>query len=1460
MLPICRQHTFCPGLPVFVLRNMFASEIVTMIRLLLFLCSCFIATTVTSIAQESTEQPSNLTLSDRAFVENGGQWDDRARFHLSTSGLDLWIGRDEVMYDVRRYNQGKKRIWKTFPYLTSTHNGDDSSSVDISGHVVRMRFAGAHSATEFQGVDRAAGNFNYFIDNDRTRWAVDVRRYRTVRINQLYDGIDAVYYLDGGRPRYDLIVSPGANPQTIGLHFEGASRPRLGSSGELIITTSVGDLVQQAPVAYQIVDGTRRTVPCTFIIGNDGTVGFRLGSYDTYIPLVIDPLIYSTFIGGSSLHLVGNMALDASGNTYIAGTTTSSGYPTTTGAYQTTFNKATSSSATVFVTKLNPAGSALVFSTFIGGTASTEIGAGIALDTARNIYVTGRTTQAGTGNDFPVTTGAYQSTRPGGPDAFVLKLNAAGNALVYSTFLGGPGVDYGADIAVDIQGNAYVTGQTDSIFPTTSGAFAQTKNAMADNFVSKLNAGGTGLVFSTYIGGNHIEAPLGIAIDTARNVYIVGQTGSSTYPTTTGAYDRTRSADYDAYVTKLNSAGSALVYSSFLGGSTEQVTTRVVANPDGSAVVLGITSSTDFPTTSGAYSTSYNGGDQDNFLTKFNAAGSSLVYSTFIGSNWNESAYRLALDRKGNVYVAGTTSSTTFPTSTDAYDDSSNGGEDLYVLKMNNNATALLYSTYIGGSDDDIAAGIRIDTAGNAFVSGYTYSTDFPTTNGAFSTTNSYSAVFALKLPVPTVTLTAPLGGETWCSGITRQITWTSSAVDSVSVQLSSDGGSTWTTLVARLAASSGSWGWVIPAALPAGNNYRIRIYDPANPPVSDTSRTSFTIAQPPSITAPPSSVTLCAGGSATFSITATGTGITYQWRKNSSNIPGATGTSYSIPSAQSSDAGTYDVVVSGTCTPAVTSAAATLTVNTAPRITTEPASISTCQGESTQLSVIATGSGLTYQWRRSGTNISGATVATYTIPQTQLGDTGIYDVIVSGTCTPPDTSISATLTVMPVPTITLQPAGVALCAGDTTRLRIGATGPNLKYQWRHNGVNIPGATDSVLIIEGVQASDGGAYDVDVTSLCPTPTNSSDAVVVVNLPPTIVAEPSHTTVCMGQPATLSVVADGADLTYQWRKNGTVITGATTSTLNFSIVQPSDTGRYDVIINGSCQPPVTTNEARLALTQSTSITISSQPQDTSVCTGSRLTLEVGASGASLNYQWRRNGAVVQGATARRLIIPAVTVSDTGSYDVIIGSACGDPVTSNSAHVSVIPSTSIVIEPRDSTIDLEVSDGNVTLTVSAIGEGLSYQWRKDEVVIPGANAPSYTISFSSFDDGGFYDVIVSGSCGNDTSRKALIVFMIWVGVPGNVEKTEEISSLQIIPHPATRMTKLIIHAPELSLDRHPQLYLYDAVGLLALDLSSSFEQGNYKHADFDAGSLPSGIYTCQLVTRLGSRLMGVVVVAR
>ncbi len=315
--------------------------------------------------------------------------------------------------------------------------------------------------------------------------------------------------------------------------------------------------------------------------------------------------------------------MDTAGNAYVFGSTTSTDFPTTAGAFQTTFS---GGSFDTFVTKLNPTGTALVYSTYLGGTGY-DFSAGIAVDTAGNAYVTGYTSST----DFPTTAGAYQTSYGGGDyDAFVTKLNPTGTALVYSTYLGGTGFDQGTGIAVDTTGNVYVTGITGSTnFPTTPGAFQSTyAGGSYDAFVTKLNPTGTALVYSTYLGGTSVDEGTGIAVDTAGNTFVTGYTGSTDFPTTAGAFQTSLgSLGGNAFVTKLNSTGTALVYSTYLGGTSSDGGTGIALDPAGNAYVTGFTTSTDFPTTADGYQTTY-GGDYDAFVAKFALGPVNLTVNT----------------------------------------------------------------------------------------------------------------------------------------------------------------------------------------------------------------------------------------------------------------------------------------------------------------------------------------------------------------------------------------------------------------------------------------------------------------------------------------------------------------------------------------------------------------------------------------------------------------------------------------------------------------------------------------------------------------------------------------------------------------------------------------------------------------------------------------------------------------
>jgi hypothetical protein len=418
----------------------------------------------------------------------------------------------------------------------------------------------------------------------------------------------------------------------------------------------------------------------------------------------------------------------------VTGITSSTNFPTTAGASQTTNQGVVDA----FVTKLNPAGSGLLYSTYLGGS-DYDQALGIAVDVAGDAYVTGYTFS----RNFPITAGAFQTTNPGTSYAFVTKLNPTGSGLLYSTYLGGEATFANA-IAVDDAGDAYVTGRTYANFPTTVGAFQTTTQGSYDAFVTKLNPTGSGLLYSTYLGGTDYDVGNGIAVNAAGDAYVTGTTYSTDFPITAAAFQPTGS--YDAFVTKLNPEGSGLLYSTYLGGSSYDYGNGIAADAAGNAYVTGYTYSPDFPTTAGAFQTTYHG-SYDAFVSKLNPAGTGLFYSTYLGGSNTDAGQGIAVDAAGDAYVTGYTASTNFPTTAEAFQTTNQSSYDAFVTKLNPAGSDVLYSTYLGGSGNDFGYGIAVDAAGAAYVAGVTNSTNFPTTLGAFQTTNqgSYDA-FVTKL------------------------------------------------------------------------------------------------------------------------------------------------------------------------------------------------------------------------------------------------------------------------------------------------------------------------------------------------------------------------------------------------------------------------------------------------------------------------------------------------------------------------------------------------------------------------------------------------------------------------------------------------------------------------------------------------------------------------------------------
>jgi hypothetical protein len=608
----------------------------------------------------------------------------------------------------------------------------------LLGHRVLMKLQNHNANPLPQGKQKQEGYYNYLIGNDPSKHASNVGLYKEAVVKNVYNGIDLRYYFDKGYLRYDFVVQPGADPSQIKFVLEGQFKDYL-KNDALGYTTRFGEVQMQDLFVYQQSD--KKHVPAKFTRQN-GAWQFQLSAYDKTQPLIIDPLIYSTYIGGSSFDEGYSIAIDNSGNAYITGYAKSTNYDITPGAFQTTYGGGTNG-GDVFVTKLNSMGTALIYSTYIGGS-DNDYGYSIAIDGTGNAYITGNTNST----NYDITPGAFQTTNAGSYDVFVTKLNSTGTALIYSTYIGGSDDDEGYSIAIDGSGNAYITGLTGSTdYDITSGAFQTTYGGNGDVIVTKLNSMGTGLIYSTYIGGSEYDYGSSIAIDGSGNVYITGNTYSTDYDITVGAFQTTNGGSWDAFVTKLNSTGTGLIFSTYIGGSSQDLGSSIAIDGSGNAYITGRTYSTDYDITSGAFQTTIEG-FSDVFVTKLDNMGTGLIYSTYFGGSDDDEGLSIAIDGSGNAYITGYTYSTDFDTTAGVFQTANGGLSDVFVTKLNSTGTGLIYSTYIGGSNSDKGYSIAIDGSGNAYITGYTESTDYDITSGAFQTTHDGGIVdvFVTKL------------------------------------------------------------------------------------------------------------------------------------------------------------------------------------------------------------------------------------------------------------------------------------------------------------------------------------------------------------------------------------------------------------------------------------------------------------------------------------------------------------------------------------------------------------------------------------------------------------------------------------------------------------------------------------------------------------------------------------------
>ncbi len=634
-----------------------------------------------------------------SFEANQGQADGTVKFLSRGPGYTLLLTTTDAVLQIANSDSSLRN--EKSPISGTPHSAFRTPHLKVpSPTLLRMKLVGANPTAKVSGLEELPGKSNYFLGNDPSQWLTNVPNFAKVRYEAVYPGIDLVFYGNQGQLEFDFQVTAGANPNVIELGILGADEVRIDSRGDLILHSD-GELAHlRRPLMYQVISGSRERIQGEYVIPSKNRIAFRLGSYDLSRPLVIDPILsYATYVGGERTDQAWSIAVDSSGNAYIAGQTNSGNFPTTGGAFQRNCSHCSPDNNDAFVVKMNAAGSALLYSTYLGGNlpvVSYDIGFGIAVDSSGNAYVTGITSSS----NFPTTPSAVQRTPSGGGDhVFVTKLSPTGSELIYSTYLGR--AIQNTAIAVDTAGNAYVAGSTGSVF------------------VTKLNRSGSALVYSRVIGpGVPSEIPGGgIAVDSAGNAYVTGETSSTNFPVTGGAFQTAcNSCPFfsDAFVTKLDASGS-IVYSTYLGGSGKDRGLAIAVISGGNAHVSGSTTSPNFPTLSALQPTKEGSVDEENaFVAKLNTSGSGMVFSTYLGGNRGGSAaYGIAVDALGNAYLTGT-----------RIEDV---GKVVFVTKLNQAGSALVYSVRI---DRGFGFGITVDSAGNTYVTGV--SSNLPTTTGAF--------------------------------------------------------------------------------------------------------------------------------------------------------------------------------------------------------------------------------------------------------------------------------------------------------------------------------------------------------------------------------------------------------------------------------------------------------------------------------------------------------------------------------------------------------------------------------------------------------------------------------------------------------------------------------------------------------------------------------------------------------
>ncbi len=941
----------------------------------------------------------SVIVANANFIKNLGQWDSDIKYVYSKGNQSFVISDNSLFFD----------------YFQIT--GSEEHRVK-SGQVLKISFENAEFKTPIER-NILDTRYNYFIGDNPEHWKTNVYAVEELIFPDLYSNVDLLVKLDNFSPRYDFIVKPNADPTQIVLNFEGVQV--LGTDGKNIrLLTRFGEIVNGNLFAFQMENGIQAEIECRFKQIGENRFAFELGNYDKNKILIIDPIVFQSYFGGSGNEEAVSIVEVSTGIVIIAGWTESTNFPTTPGAYDASFNNVKD----VFITKLDLRGATrkVIWSTFLGGS-GTEYPAGMEVDELGNIYVGGTTNST----DFPLVE-ALGITINGQNDAFITKLNPDGNRIVYSTYVGGTKDDITTAMRLAPDKGVIITGYTTSTdFPVTGGAYQNKIKGREDIFVFKLSSSGKLIEYGTYIGGGDDDRPYGMAVSITNNIFIVGGTKSSDFPAVpyrTGwggsvldsPYDRTFNGGWDAFAIKILGDGGKLDFCTYFGGTADDIAYTVTYTNDQRIIFAGITfkesiSNPSFPLSENAFQSTHKGNAEifiaslSNIIESRDWQGNTrrrqdLVFSTFLGGSGNEYPTGLGLLPNNTLILTGFTNSTNFPIVNNPTGKKI-GKYDLIYVNMSLDGSSVLFSDILGTSDDDSTKAFFKASNGDYYFAAVTNNKNLTQINPLEGASyGGQNDLLLIKNTMADLRLDYPVGKEELCPNTNVNIRWVSeeySSNDTFDIDIKLGANSDWTPLAKNVKGMS--YTWSIPATT-FGDQVWLRVsHKRGNIAVTANPFKIFELPTIEEVSKFPENNVFCEGDTVYFKVVARGSKLKYQWMFNNSSIPNATDTVLMIADLKESNSGQYKVIVSGACPSTVESQVFTINVKPKTTILLSSADTNIVEYSTLKLYVYAKGDNLTYEWFKDGSKLLGQNKNELIIENVSMADSGTYKCVVSGTC-----------------------------------------------------------------------------------------------------------------------------------------------------------------------------------------------------------------------------------------------------------------------------------------------------------------------------------------------------------------------------------------------------------------------------------------------------------------------------